>query len=120
VNCSACHGLKGEGIKGMIPAFAGNRAILAEDATNLIHAMLRGARAVHTDAKPTAAGMPAFDWKMNDTQIAGVLNYVRNTWGNHAPLITAEAVGKLRQSAKEEQSAAVTAADRGKPQTISQ
>jgi mono/diheme cytochrome c family protein len=120
VNCSACHGLKGEGIKGMIPAFAGNRAILAEDATNLIHAMLRGARAVHTDARPTAAGMPAFDWKMNDTQIAGVLNYVRNTWGNHAPLITAEAVGKLRQSAKEEQSAAVTAADRGKPQTISQ
>ncbi|WP_189443662.1 cytochrome c, partial [Salinicola rhizosphaerae] len=96
VNCSACHGLKGEGISGMVPAFAGNGGLLADDATNLIHAMLKGARAPHTEVRQTAAGMPSFAWKMDDQEIADVLNYVRNSWGNGAQEITADRVGELR------------------------
>lgn len=96
VNCSACHGLQGEGITGMIPAFAGNRA-MQNDPTNMIHAMLMGARAPHTEERQTAAGMPSFAWKMNDEQIAEILNYVRNGWGNKASEITAEDVAKLRK-----------------------
>ncbi|WP_115717577.1 c-type cytochrome [Gallaecimonas mangrovi] len=100
VNCSACHGLKGEGIKGLAPAFAGNHALLSDDANNLIHAMLKGTRAAHTAKVQTAAGMPSFAWKMDDKQIAGVLNYVRNTWGNGAVAIKAEDVAKLREDLK--------------------
>ncbi|TDS99178.1 c-type cytochrome [Erwinia rhapontici] len=96
VNCSACHGLKGEGISGMVPAFAGNHA-MQNDPTNMIHAMLRGARAPHTEARQTAAGMPAFDWKMDDTQIAQVLNFVRNSWGNQGNEVTQQQVATLRQ-----------------------
>lgn len=96
VNCSACHGLAGEGIKGMVPAFAGNHA-MQNDPTNMIHAMLRGARAPHTEERQTAAGMPAFDWKMNDQQIAGVLNYVRSSWGNKGSEVTAQQVAELRK-----------------------
>lgn len=96
VNCSACHGLEGEGIEGMVPAFKSNHGLLAGDATNLIHAMLRGARAPHTHDRQTAAGMPAFDWKMNDRQVADILNYVRNSWGNAAPAVEADEVGRLR------------------------
>ncbi|MDC0609856.1 cytochrome c [Vibrio sp.] len=98
VNCSACHGLKGEGIKGMVPAFANNRVIVADDPTNLIHAMLKGARAAHTETAQTAAGMPSFAWKMNDQEVANVLNYVRNTWGNTAKEITASQVAEMRDS----------------------
>lgn len=96
VNCSACHGVKGEGIPSMIPAFAGNSAVMADDATNLIRAMLVGARAVATHDKPTGAGMPSFEWKMDDRQIAETLTYVRNAWGNAARPVTAEEVAKMR------------------------
>ncbi len=96
VNCSACHGLAGEGIQGMVPAFAGNHA-MQNDPTNMIHAMLRGARAPHTEERQTAAGMPAFDWKMNDQQIAEVLNYVRSSWGNKGSEVSAQQVAELRK-----------------------
>ncbi|MDU6409364.1 MAG: cytochrome c [Yersiniaceae bacterium] len=108
VNCSACHGLKGEGISGMVPAFAGNRAML-NDPTNMIHAMLTGARAPHTEHRQTAAGMPSFAWKMDDRQIAAVLNYVRNSWGNQAAEVTAGEVGELRRATDARQKLAVPA-----------
>jgi mono/diheme cytochrome c family protein len=97
VDCSACHGLAGEGIHGMVPAFAGNTAML-NDPTNMIHALLDGARAPHTEDRPTAAGMPAFAWKLNDQQMADVLNYVRNSWGNQAAEVKASDVATLRQT----------------------
>jgi len=98
VNCSACHGLDGEGIEGMVPAFAKNNVINANDPTNLIHAMLKGARAAHTHTAQTAAGMPSFAWKMNDQEIADVLNYVRNSWDNSAVEIKAKQVAEMRKS----------------------
>lgn len=96
INCSACHGLQGEGINGMVTAFSGNSRMLTDDPTNLIHAMLMGARAPHTETLQTAAGMPSFAWKMNDQQIADILNYVRNSWGNGAGVVTAKEVAILR------------------------
>lgn len=100
VNCSACHGLQGEGITNMVPAFKGNHGLLADDATNLIHAMLRGARAAHTHDLQTAAGMPAFDWKMDDRQIVEVLDYVRKSWGNSGAPVAVNEVGRLREYLK--------------------
>jgi mono/diheme cytochrome c family protein len=107
VNCSACHGLQGEGITNMVPAFKGNHGLLADDATNLIHAMLRGARAAHTHDLQTAAGMPAFDWKMDDRQIAEVLDYVRNSWGNSAAPVVVDEVARLRDYLKANEKMAV-------------
>lgn len=97
VDCSACHGLRGEGITGMVPAFAANHA-MTQDPTNMIHALLRGARAPHTTERQTAAGMPAFDWKMSDRQMAEILNYVRNSWGNQAPEVTETQVAEMRKA----------------------
>lgn len=96
VNCSACHGVKGEGITGMIPAFAGNSA-MQNDPTNMINAMLNGARAPHTETRQTAAGMPSFAWKMDDQQMADILNYVRNNWGNQGDEVTTMQVKELRK-----------------------
>lgn len=97
VNCSACHGLQGEGIKGMVTAFAGNPRITADDPTNLIHAMLKGTRAPHTETLQTAAGMPSFAWKMDDQQIADILDHVRNAWGNEAAAVSVDDVATLRR-----------------------
>lgn len=96
VDCAACHGVNGEGMGGLAPAFAHNPAILQPNAETLIQAVLKGARAPHTQQVQTAAGMPSFAWKLSDQQIANVLNFVRNNWGNSAPEISASDVAKKR------------------------
>lgn len=97
VNCAACHGVKGEGIKGMVPALAGNRRITDNDPTNLIHVMLKGTRAAHTETLQTAAGMPSYAWKMDDRQIADLLTYVRNAWGNKGSNVSMSQVANMRK-----------------------
>jgi len=59
--------------------------------------VLGGARAVHTHTYTTGAGMPAFDWKLSDNEIADILTFTRNSWGNSAQPVTAEAVAKMRK-----------------------
>lgn len=108
VNCTACHGEQGEGISGMVPAFAGNRSML-NNPTNMINSLLNGARAANTADRPTAAGMPSFDWKMNDQQMADILTYVRTSWGNQGTEVTAADVAAMRkQTAAKEKLTAPT------------
>ena len=40
--------------------------------------------------------MPAFDWKLDDAEVADLVNYIRNAWGNHASPTSADAVSKVR------------------------
>ena len=40
--------------------------------------------------------MPAFGWLLKDDQVAAVVTYIRNSWGNAAPAVSATAVGKER------------------------
>lgn len=98
VNCSACHGVRGEGMGNMVPPFAGNQGLQSADAASLIQVMLVGGRAASTQHKPTGAGMPSFAWKMDDRQIAETLDYVRNTWGNAAEPVSESEVGKMRDA----------------------
>ena len=63
-----------------------------------MHVVLRGARSVATDKVPTAPGMPEFGWLLTDDQVAAVLTYIRNSWGNVAPAVSAGEVHKARQA----------------------
>ncbi|MFP3403533.1 MULTISPECIES: c-type cytochrome [Pseudomonas] len=96
-NCMACHNVAGEGIDGMVSGFADNSGIRASSHTNLISTVLIGSRAVITEHNPTGAGMPSFDWKLNDADIAAVLTYVRNSWGNAASEVKAQDVAGARE-----------------------
>lgn len=98
VNCSACHGVRGEGMGNMAPPFAGNQGLQSDDATSAIHVMLVGGRAASTHHKPTGAGMPSFAWKMDDRQIAETLDYIRNSWGNSAKPVSERDVAKMRKA----------------------
>ena len=80
----------------MIPALAGNQIVLQRGAETLARVVVSGVRAMATDADPTAPGMPSFGWRLNDTQVADVLTYARNAWGNAAPAVEAETVRGLR------------------------
>ena len=67
-----------------------------QEAENILRAVLIGARGAATKANPTAAGMPAFDWKLDDAQIAAIATYVRNSEGNAASAVSAEDVAEVR------------------------
>jgi mono/diheme cytochrome c family protein len=96
--CSACHGLDGKGIDRLFPSVANSSMARADDPSSVIRIVLRGARSVATDKEPTAPGMPSYGWQLNDSQVANVLNYIRNSWGNAAPAVSPDAVGRLRAS----------------------
>jgi mono/diheme cytochrome c family protein len=64
----------------------------------LLHVVLRGARSVATDGAPTAPAMPQFGWLLKDDEVAAVLTYIRNSWGNAAPPVTAGEVGRARHA----------------------
>lgn len=44
------------------------------------------------------AGDASFDWLLSDDQVAAVVTYIRNAWGNAAPAVSASEVGKTRQA----------------------
>jgi mono/diheme cytochrome c family protein len=95
--CSACHVPNGEGVKNLFPKLAAAPLVNSSDPTSLIRVVLAGSRAGGTEAAPTAPAMPSFAWNLSDDNIADVLTYVRNTWGNAAPAVTAGEVSNLRE-----------------------
>ncbi len=78
--CASCHGVSGQGVKGQIPALAGNGAINAGGPENAIRVVLGG-----LPAGRGLAPMPAVGATMTDLQVAEAINYVRNSFGNAAP-----------------------------------
>jgi mono/diheme cytochrome c family protein len=94
--CAPCHDSSGAGIASLFPRLAQAPLVQAADPTSLIRVVLIGNRAGATAAAPTAPAMPRFDWNLSDQQIADVLTYVRNVWGNAAQPVQAADVAKLR------------------------
>jgi mono/diheme cytochrome c family protein len=44
--------------------------------------------------------MPSFAWKLSNQQVADVATFVRNSWGNKAPPVTAHQVASVRSELK--------------------
>jgi mono/diheme cytochrome c family protein len=95
-SCAVCHKDSGEGEIHLFPRLAGSTLVQSDDPTTLVRVVLQGTRAVSTSAAPTAPAMPAFDWRLNDAQVAAVLTYIRNNWGNAAAAVSAGAVASQR------------------------
>jgi mono/diheme cytochrome c family protein len=96
--CSGCHVADGKGAAGLFPPLAKSALVQQTDPTSLLHVVLRGARSVATDAAPTAAAMPQFAWLLKDDEVAAVLTFIRNSWGNAALAVSADEVAKARRT----------------------
>jgi mono/diheme cytochrome c family protein len=97
-NCAACHKDSGQGEVNLFPRLAGSALVQSDDPTTLARVVLHGTRAVSTSGAATAPAMPAFDWRLEDAQVAAVLTYIRNNWGNAAGSVSASAVASQRAS----------------------
>jgi mono/diheme cytochrome c family protein len=94
--CSACHTRNGSGIEHMFPRLADNAIIKQSDPTTLVRIVLTGVRGAGTDAFPTSPAMPSFGYRLDDNQVAAVVTYIRNSWGNNASAVDAGMVKTLR------------------------
>lgn len=94
--CNACHMTSGAGVRRMIPALAKSPMVNSQDPARIMAVVLQGTEAAVTHGNPTGAGMPRFDWKLSDEQVAAVATYIRNSWGNSSSAVSAEEVKASR------------------------
>ena len=94
--CLTCHQPDGNGVRSQFPPLAGNELVTGP-ADTLIRIVLTGLEGPIT-VKGQQYGtqiMPAQNY-LTDQQIADVLSYIRNTWGNKADEVRAEEVKRIR------------------------
>lgn len=97
--CMDCHGQQGEGKAGIYPALRGNRSIQMANISNPVRVILAGGFAPASKANPRPFSMPPFAPFLDDTELALVLSYIRNAWGNQASVIGAAEINPYRTAA---------------------
>lgn len=95
-HCSSCHQDDGRGAAPAYPPLAGNRAITMASAINPIRIVLNGGFAPGTAGNPRPYGMPPYGPSLSDAEVAAVVTYIRNQWGNQAAAVSAQDVGRNR------------------------
>ncbi len=97
-HCKDCHATDGAGTPPEYPPLAGNRALTMRSAVNPIRMVLNGGFPPGTAGNPRPYGMPPFRPTLNDDEVAAVVSYIRNTWGNHAGLVSPLEVDRFRSA----------------------
>ncbi len=80
--CSSCHRPDGTGVPGAIPALAGNTSVQSEGPQTVLRVIYGGLA-----AQSGLAPMPAIGQDMTEQQVKDVTDYIRNAWGNKAPVM---------------------------------
>ena len=96
--CLACHQVDGLGVQGMNPPLSKTKQVLGEKAA-LIKIVLNGMQGVEIGGEDYH-GVMAPHPDLTDQQIADVLTYVRNSFGNKASAVTAAQVKTVRATNK--------------------
>jgi len=113
--CVACHQATGQGLPGVFPPLAGSEWVNAQEGTP-VKILLAGLSGSVTVKGQTYNGqMPSFK-QLSDDDIAAVLSYLRSSWGNSAPAVTAASVKSVRESLKDRSEPWKGEAELGRPQ----
>jgi mono/diheme cytochrome c family protein len=96
--CIACHEADGSGAPRIYPPLPGNANLQAANPASTLRIILDGAQTMTTPRAPNTGSMPGYAKQLSDQQIADVSNYIRNSWGNAAPPVTAAQVAGARQA----------------------
>lgn len=102
--CVGCHQGDGNGSTSQnAPPLAGSEWVLSKDPARIARIVLHGLSGPIKvkDKEWGAAQMLAFKDVLSDQEIADVLSYIRNTWGNKAPVVKLEQVKKAREETKD-------------------
>jgi nitrite reductase (NO-forming) len=103
--CSVCHQANGEGLAGVFPPLA-KSDFLAPDHAKAIAVVLNGLSGpVKVNGKDYNSVMPPMS-QLTDDEIANILTYVTNSWGNTGNQVTQAEVAKARAGTPRPQGAA--------------
>lgn len=94
-NCSSCHQSTGLGVPGAFPPLARSDFLMSRPDKG-IGVLLNGINnePITVNGKHFQGVMPKLS--LSDEQIANILTYVRNSWGNKSPVIQEKEVRKVR------------------------
>jgi mono/diheme cytochrome c family protein len=100
LNCAACHQTTGLGLGTQFPPLAGSDWVMEKDPQRIIRIVLLGAAGPITvkgqECSPPGP-MPSMAASLgSDEDLAAVLTYIRQSWGNNAPAVTVEQIQKVR------------------------
>lgn len=87
--CAACHQPNGQGMPGLAPQLVNSRYVVGT-ADNLARIILNGKEGGGLMMPPLGS--------LDDEAIAGVMTYLRRSWGHTASTVTPEAVKKVREA----------------------
>lgn len=94
--CLSCHMENGEGMEGVFPPVAKSDYLMA-DKKRSIHETLHGVSGeIKVNGKIYNGDMPGYD--LTDDEVADVLNYIRNSWGNKGDAVLPSEVAAVRGS----------------------
>lgn len=96
--CQNCHQESGAGLEGVYPPLAKSDFVAKDkDGRKSIEAILKGQSGEMTvNGKKYNVEMPNQAY-LTDAQIADILNYARNSWGNKSKAITPAFVKSIRK-----------------------
>lgn len=96
-HCAACHQPTGKGLPGAFPPLAGSD-YLKPPYTDAINTVINGIRGpLVVNGKEYNNIMPAMS-QLNDSEIAAILNFVVNTWGNPGGEVDPVQIAEIRHA----------------------
>jgi mono/diheme cytochrome c family protein len=97
--CAACHMIDGRGLPNLFPPLAGSPTVKAVDPTALILIALHGLKGpVEINGQLFEGVMPAQGNLLSDRELAAVVSYIRQEWGNQPDAVTPTQVRALRSA----------------------
>jgi len=85
-------------VAGVYPPLAGNTSVTEPTGINAIRIVLLGGFAPTTAAHPRPYSMPPFAQQLSDGEVAAVVSYVRQAWGNEAGPVMERDVAAYRHT----------------------
>lgn len=96
-NCALCHNTDGSGKPNQAPPLAGSEWVITEGANRVIRIPLLGLNGpIEVKGQQWNLNMAAMGAAYSDEDLAAVVSYIRNAWGNKAPLVTPAQVKAVR------------------------
>jgi mono/diheme cytochrome c family protein len=95
--CASCHQANGQGLAGVFPPLAGSEWISggSERSIKLVLAGLVGE--IKVKGNTYNGNMPAIGAALKDAQVANIITYVNQAWGNKEAPVTDTQVGDIRK-----------------------
>jgi len=97
-SCSSCHGAAGAGVPGTFPPLAHNPAVTAADPKEVIHIVAYGRSGpLQVNGQTFNGQMPAWSGTLSNADIANVITFIRNSWGNSASAVSEAQVAAVKK-----------------------